>query len=416
VSDALTRPTSVFVSYSRLDQKHLDRVEPFLQALEDAGNVSLFIDKHIETGEQWRRRILKALDRMDVAILLISDNFLNSEFIFEVELSNIRRAARNRDVMVIPLFLESCTADIPNWILEHQAPFDLETHLGAAEPSAADTTLSQMCERIKLFAFKDAIWPRLFRRRVANWRFSIPFATSVAAMSFVVFFISWRMIQPEPVRELTSGFPISMCQTDNNTSAVQLFENGWLAANFRRDEFYAIAKRPAAGVQWLRVDGAGFTKGVRDDCAGVENEHLLKLGFRWFYCRSGTAAEARALLGAPLSQEIRAWLQFQEWTTGLFVHGLPGTQQGVEQGSFQVLNGVMIAAPQNQKGTGRYFGYTVDTLETTEHCAAIWHAGQPSGGLAPGHAAYENDDRCGQLVRPDFYREARASCSVSGYP
>jgi len=69
----------VFISYSNLDEKWLTMLRKQLKPLEDKG-LNVWSDKNIKPGQEWPNEIIESLARAKVAVLLISVNFLNSNF------------------------------------------------------------------------------------------------------------------------------------------------------------------------------------------------------------------------------------------------------------------------------------------------------------------------------------------------
>jgi response regulator RpfG family c-di-GMP phosphodiesterase len=94
----------VFVSYSRLDKKFAEELQKQVSTLADMG-VDLWMDTRIRAGDKWRPEITRALSRATAAVCLISVNFVNSRFIKEVELPEIMKAADERRLKVIPVFV-----------------------------------------------------------------------------------------------------------------------------------------------------------------------------------------------------------------------------------------------------------------------------------------------------------------------
>ena len=81
------RRDSIFISYTRDDSNSRDRLVKHLEAiLGPSPSIPIFADTKIEPGEQWRLRIYKEMDRALVVVLLVSTNFLTSEFVRSVEI------------------------------------------------------------------------------------------------------------------------------------------------------------------------------------------------------------------------------------------------------------------------------------------------------------------------------------------
>ena len=104
---------NVFVSYAREDASSENNlIDEFLKhgsLRVRRGEISIFKDtERIDFGEQWRKRIDEELEKTDIAILMISVNFLNSEFIFEHELKVLLEKHKNDGVRILPVLLGTC--------------------------------------------------------------------------------------------------------------------------------------------------------------------------------------------------------------------------------------------------------------------------------------------------------------------
>jgi len=62
----------------------------------------------MEAGDQWREEIERALSNTDAALLLVSSDFLASDFIHNEELPRILEQAENRSTAVYSLILRPC--------------------------------------------------------------------------------------------------------------------------------------------------------------------------------------------------------------------------------------------------------------------------------------------------------------------
>jgi hypothetical protein len=97
----------IFVSYSHKDKEWLDRIQTFLKPLETEGIISRWDDTRIKSGDLWREEIIQSLNNSKAAILLISANFLASDFISKNELPPLLEAARNRGTAILPLIISA---------------------------------------------------------------------------------------------------------------------------------------------------------------------------------------------------------------------------------------------------------------------------------------------------------------------
>jgi hypothetical protein len=109
-TDELTR---VFVSYAREDKKWLDRdyrfnLIPFLIESLKKQNVVFWYDKELRPGDEFRQHIEAEIDQAQIALLIVSQAFLNSEFIEQHEMSRIANRARLGQMIIVPVLVEPC--------------------------------------------------------------------------------------------------------------------------------------------------------------------------------------------------------------------------------------------------------------------------------------------------------------------
>jgi mRNA-degrading endonuclease RelE of RelBE toxin-antitoxin system len=73
----------VFISYSHKDAAWLGKLKMFLQPLEQQGLIRIWDDTDIRPGSEWLEEIKLSLESARVGVLLITQNFLTSEFIVQ---------------------------------------------------------------------------------------------------------------------------------------------------------------------------------------------------------------------------------------------------------------------------------------------------------------------------------------------
>jgi len=103
--------TEVFVSYSHTDKKWLERLQTHLKPLVRSGIIDLWDDTRIKTGGDWRKEIEMALDFAKGAILLISADFLASDFIVNSELPPLLVRAEQHGCRIVPVIVGHCLFD-----------------------------------------------------------------------------------------------------------------------------------------------------------------------------------------------------------------------------------------------------------------------------------------------------------------
>ena len=101
---------TVFISYAHVDAELLKQLTAHLSALKREKLVDAWDDRQILAGDEWADVIDERLNQADVILLLVTADFINSEYCFGKELA--RALERNEDpadrAIVIPVILREC--------------------------------------------------------------------------------------------------------------------------------------------------------------------------------------------------------------------------------------------------------------------------------------------------------------------
>jgi len=107
---------TVFVSYSHKDEKEKDKLLSHLGVLRGAGLIDIWSDDQIIGGNDWETDINEAISKSQLAILLISDNFLNSNFILGKEVPSLLQRRKSEGVTVFPVIAKACAWRQVTWL------------------------------------------------------------------------------------------------------------------------------------------------------------------------------------------------------------------------------------------------------------------------------------------------------------
>src|SRR5215203_3474844 len=89
--DRRFKPVRVFCSYSHKDKRYLNKLRTSLDVLSNQGLIEEWHDRKIVPGDEWDEDIDKHLETADIILLLVSPDFLSSEYIRKKELEQAMR-------------------------------------------------------------------------------------------------------------------------------------------------------------------------------------------------------------------------------------------------------------------------------------------------------------------------------------
>ena len=100
--------SSVFFSYSHADEALRDDLEKHLSQLKREGAISTWHDRRIAPGGDLGAKIDAELDRADLVLLLVSSDFLASEYCYSKEMTRALERHRVGNCRVLPVILRPC--------------------------------------------------------------------------------------------------------------------------------------------------------------------------------------------------------------------------------------------------------------------------------------------------------------------
>lgn len=105
----------LFFSYSHADETLRNELEKHLSILKRQGFIEPWHDRRIGAGGEFAREISQNLEAADVILLLVSADFLNSDYCYDIEMKRAMERHEAGEARVIPVILRPC-----DW---HDAPF-----------------------------------------------------------------------------------------------------------------------------------------------------------------------------------------------------------------------------------------------------------------------------------------------------
>jgi len=112
---AATTPVTLFYSYAHKDEPLRDELRTHLSSLHHQGLINSWYDRQILAGADWTQDIDHHLESASIILLLISADFLASDYCYGIEMKRALERHREGSARVIPILLRPC-----DW---EQAPF-----------------------------------------------------------------------------------------------------------------------------------------------------------------------------------------------------------------------------------------------------------------------------------------------------
>jgi internalin A len=133
-------PLKLFYSYSHGDEEMRDDLETHLKLMQRQGVIEAWHDRDILAGDEWKEKIDENLEHADIILLLVTANFLASDYCYDVEMKRAMERHEAGDAVVIPVIIKDV-----DW---HDSPF------GKLQPLPKDGKAVETWE-IKNTAWKD---------------------------------------------------------------------------------------------------------------------------------------------------------------------------------------------------------------------------------------------------------------------
>ena len=98
----------IFIAYARKDKAALDELRTHLELLQRQQMCTIFYDGEIAPGEHWDKRLKAELHKANIFVLLVTADFLNSNYVNDVELPAILEKEKAGKCRVLPVILKTC--------------------------------------------------------------------------------------------------------------------------------------------------------------------------------------------------------------------------------------------------------------------------------------------------------------------
>jgi len=160
----------VFISYSHKDETEKEHLVSHLKVLESAGHIELWVDDRIAGGADWADEIKQAIARANVVILLISANFLTSDFILGQEVPAFLKRRKNQGMTVFPVIAKACPWSAVDWLARMNVRPKNGRPIWSGTAGQVDEDLAQIAQEVMQAARRGTAVPATTSPSVADNR------------------------------------------------------------------------------------------------------------------------------------------------------------------------------------------------------------------------------------------------------
>ena len=104
-------PLKLFYSYSHKDEELRDQLETHLAGLKRQGVIAEWHDRRITGGTAWKGQIDAHLESADVILLVVSADFIASDYCYDKEMKRAMERHKAGTVRIIPVIVRACDWD-----------------------------------------------------------------------------------------------------------------------------------------------------------------------------------------------------------------------------------------------------------------------------------------------------------------
>ena len=101
------KPIEVFFCYAHQDEVMRSQLEKHLRIMQRQGLITAWHDRKVNAGEEWEQEVTNHLNEANIILLLISPDFMNSEYCYSFQMKHALKRHEKGESLVIPILLRS---------------------------------------------------------------------------------------------------------------------------------------------------------------------------------------------------------------------------------------------------------------------------------------------------------------------
>lgn len=143
----------VFISYAHEDVALRQEFEQHLKTYVVSGALTLWTDDLIQPGSEWQPAIRDGIKRCSVAVLLLTHNFMASDFIINTEMPLLGERYDPGEIRIVPILMQPCNAVVNAWLVDRQVEPAIDQPVPAPNAGhARNETLTALAKTVHQYA------------------------------------------------------------------------------------------------------------------------------------------------------------------------------------------------------------------------------------------------------------------------
>jgi hypothetical protein len=95
----------IFFCYAHEDELYLNKLKAYLRPLQRQALIDVWHDRDISAGTEWEQEINERLNEAQIILLLVSPDFMNSDYCYSVEMKRALERHERKEAIVIPVIV-----------------------------------------------------------------------------------------------------------------------------------------------------------------------------------------------------------------------------------------------------------------------------------------------------------------------
>lgn len=151
----------LFFCYAHEDEAELTKLKTYLSPFQRQGLIDAWHDRDINAGTEWAPEILKHLNAAQIILLLVSPDFINSDYCYDIEMKQAMARYERGEALVIPIILRPVHWQGTPFGKLQALPRDGKAAIGSYW-NYVDEAFFNIAEGVRKAAVE---WPKKFRQK-----------------------------------------------------------------------------------------------------------------------------------------------------------------------------------------------------------------------------------------------------------